>query len=88
LLRFQVERRISKSILLQKWPRNASNAKDDAYETKVFTYNRELDVLIWANFITRIDVEEESSPPYIKDAVRDLEEETTNLVDTTPMTTP
>jgi hypothetical protein len=68
--------------------RNASNAKDDAYETKVFTYNRELDVLIWANFITRIDVEEESSPPYIKDVVRDLEEETTNLVDTTPTTTP
>ncbi len=88
LLRFQVERRISKSILLRKWMRNASNAKDDAYETKVFTYNRELDVLIWANFITRIDVEEESSPPYIKDVVRDLEEETTNLVDTTPTTTP
>ncbi len=88
MLRFQVERRISKSILLRKWMRNASNAKDDAYETKVFTYNRELDVLIWANFITRIDVEEESSPPYIKDVVRDLEEETTNLVDTTPTTTP
>ncbi len=69
MLGFQAERRISESILLRKWLRNASNAKDDAYETKAFTYNRELDVLIWVSFITIINVEEESSPPYIEDVV-------------------
>jgi hypothetical protein len=74
--------------LLQKWSRFASNVKDDAYETKVLTYNRELDVLVWVSSITRIDVEDDSSSLYIKDVVMDSEEETTNLEDTTPTITP
>jgi Leucine-rich repeat (LRR) protein len=41
-----------------------------------------------ANSITRSDVEEESSPPYLEDVVTDSKEKITNLEDTTPMATP
>jgi hypothetical protein len=40
LLGFQADKRISESILLWKWPRNASDVEDDAYETLVFVYNK------------------------------------------------
>jgi len=56
LFGFQAERRISESILLQKWSRNIFDIKDDAYETTIFAYNRELDLLVLANNITRSDV--------------------------------
>jgi hypothetical protein len=56
LFGFQVERRISKSILLRKWLRNIFDIKDDAYETTIFAYNRELDLLVLANNITRSHV--------------------------------
>ncbi len=70
-----------------KWPKNAFDAKDNAYETLVFDYNKELDVLVLANFKTISNVEEESSPPYLKDAVTDWEIETTNMENTTPVIT-
>ncbi len=50
--------------MLQKWPNNVSNVEDNAYETLVFAYNKELDVLVPANSITKSNVKEESSPPY------------------------
>jgi hypothetical protein len=50
--------------LLQKWPRNVFDIKDDAYEKLILAYSKELDVLISVSSITRSDVEEENSPPY------------------------
>jgi hypothetical protein len=64
--------------LLQKWPKNIPNVEDDAYETLVFTYNRELDLIELASSITISDVEKESSPPYLEDTMMDSKEETTN----------
>jgi hypothetical protein len=87
LFRFQVERKISESILLLKWPKNVFDTKDDAYETTIFTYNRELDLLISASNITKSDVEEESSPPYPEDSMTNSEEEATNSEDTTLVVT-
>jgi hypothetical protein len=66
--------------------RNIFDVKDDAYETLVFAYSRKLDVL--GHSITKSDVEEENFPPYLEDAVMDLEKEMTNLEDTTPTATP
>jgi hypothetical protein len=66
--------------LLQNWPSNASNVEDDEYETLVFVYSRKLDSLVSANYITKSPKEEEESPPHIKDAVMDLEEETKNTL--------
>jgi len=61
--------------LLQKWPKNIPNVEDDAYETLVFTYNRELDLIELASSITISDVEKESSPPYLEDTMMDSKEE-------------
>jgi hypothetical protein len=47
-----------------------------------------LDVFYWPVLLLKSNVEEESSPPYLKDAMTDLEEEMTNLEDTTSATTP
>jgi hypothetical protein len=58
--------------LLWKWLRNASNVEDNAYETSLFAYSRELDVLISTNFIIRSDVEEESPPLHLKDVMANL----------------
>jgi hypothetical protein len=63
MLEFQANMRINKSILLWKWPKNASNVEDNAYETLIFTYNIELDILVSISSIIRSDLEEESSPP-------------------------
>jgi len=49
MLGFQVDKKINESILLRKWPRNASNVKDNAYETHKFAYNKELDILVLVN---------------------------------------
>jgi hypothetical protein len=76
--------KINESILLWKWPRNIFDVEDDAYETPILAYNRKLDVFILASSITGSDVEEESSPPYLENVVTILEEEMTNLQDTTP----
>jgi hypothetical protein len=76
LLEFQVDRRINELILLQKWLNNAFNTKDDALKTPILVYNRELDVLVSTNSIIKSNVEEESSLPYLKDAMMDLKEET------------
>jgi hypothetical protein len=67
---------------------NTSNVEDDAYETPILTYSKEFDLLVSANCITTIDVEEENSPPYPKDAMMDLEKKTMNSEDTTPVITP
>jgi hypothetical protein len=88
MLGFQAKRRINKSILLQKWPRNISNVEDDEYETPILAYNRELDLLVSTSSITRSDVEEKNSPPYPKDVVMDLEKKTKILEDTTLGATP
>jgi hypothetical protein len=61
LLRFQVEKRINELILLRKWLKNALDAKDYAYKTPIFLYNKELDLLVLASCIIRIDVEEKNS---------------------------
>jgi len=88
LLRFQVDKRINESILLQKWLRKASNVEDDAYETPIFANSKELDVLVSTSSIIKNDVEEENSPPYLEDAVMDSKEEMTNMENSTPTTTP
>jgi Leucine-rich repeat (LRR) protein len=68
--------------------RNVLNVKDDAYETLIFAYSRELDLFVLTSSITISNVEKESSPPYLEDTVTDSKEETTNLEDTTLMVTP
>jgi hypothetical protein len=89
LFEFQINRRISESLLLQNLPRNAFDVEDNEYKkTLVFAYNKKLGSLISASCITRSLEEEESSPPHIGDAVTNLEEEMMNMEDTTPMATP
>lgn len=89
LFGFQGERTIiSKSILFWKWWKNVENVENDAYETPIFAYNRKLDFLILANNITKSDVEEESSPPSLKDAMTNSKEKTMNSEDTTSAATP
>ncbi len=60
--------------------KNTSDVEDNEYETLVFTYNKELDSLVLANYITKSPKEEESSPPHIEDVVMDSEEETKNTL--------
>jgi Leucine-rich repeat (LRR) protein len=74
--------------LLRKWLRNVFHVEDGAYETPIFAYSRELDVLVSANSITRSDLEEESSPPYSKNVMMDSKKEMMNLKNTTPVATP
>jgi hypothetical protein len=62
--------------------------EDDGYETPILAYIKELDVLVSASSITKRDIKEESSPPYSEDVVVDSKEETTNMEDSTPTTTP
>jgi len=88
LFGFQVERRINKLILLHKWPKNTFNIEDDAYETPILAYNKELDFLVLASSITRSNVEEENSSPYPEDAVTNSKKETTNSKVTTLAATP
>jgi hypothetical protein len=88
MFKFQADKIISELILLHKWSRNAFNTEDDAYKTPIFAYSRELDVLVLASSIIKSNVEEESSPAYLEDAMIDLKEETTNLENTTPIATP
>jgi hypothetical protein len=38
-----VPKKVNKSILEKKWPKNDLNVKGDPYETIVFAYNREMD---------------------------------------------
>jgi hypothetical protein len=83
LLKFQVNKIINKLILLWKWPRNISNVFYDAYETPIFAYRKKLAILVLTNSITKSNVEEESSSPYLDNAVMDLDKQTTNLEDTT-----
>jgi hypothetical protein len=66
LFGFQIERRISKSFLLQNWLINAFDIKDDEDETPMLTYSKELDSLVLASCITKSLEEEENSPPHIK----------------------
>ncbi len=88
LLGFQFERRINELILLWKWLRNAYDVEDNAYKTPIFTYNKKLNLLVSTNNIIGSSMEEESSPPYPKDAMINSKKETTNLEDTTLTTTP
>jgi hypothetical protein len=83
MLEFQANMRINKSILLWKWPKNASNVEDNAYEALVLAYNRKLDICVSTSSITRSNVEEENYPPYPKDVVTHSKEETMNLKETT-----
>jgi hypothetical protein len=69
LFGFQIERRISKSFLLQNWLINAFDIKDDEDETPILTYSKELDSLVSASCITKSLEEEENSPPHIKKIV-------------------
>jgi hypothetical protein len=66
---FQVDKIISESMLLRKWPKNISHAKNNAYETLIIVYNRKLDVLVPNSYITISDVEEEIYPPYLEDVI-------------------
>ncbi len=68
--------------------RNVYDAKDDAYKTPILTYNRELDVIVLTNSITKSDLKEESSSPYLEDVVMNSKEKTTNLENTTLVATP
>ncbi len=86
LLKFQVERRINKLILLWKWLKNASDAKINAYKTPIFAYNKKSDLLVSTNSIIGSSVEEKNSTPYLEDAVINSKEKTMNLEDTTPTT--
>jgi len=51
--------------------RNTFDVEDNAYETLIFTYIKELSFLVSTSNITRRDVEEENSPPYLEDAMMD-----------------
>ncbi len=66
--------------MLQNWPRNASNTKDNEYETLVLAYSRKLDSLMLASCITRSPKEEESSPPHTEDVLMDSKEEIENTL--------
>jgi DNA-binding transcriptional regulator GbsR (MarR family) len=68
--------------------RNVFHVEDNVYKKQVLAYNKELDVLVSANFITISDLEEENPPPYSKDVVTNSKEEMTNLENTTPTATP
>jgi hypothetical protein len=68
--------------------KNASDVEDNAYKTPLLAYNRELNLLVSTNSITRSDMEKENPPPYPEYVMINLEKETTNLEDTTPMVTP
>jgi hypothetical protein len=46
-----------------------------------------LDDFVSASYIIKFDVEEESSPPYSKDAMMDSKEEIMNMEDSTPTAT-
>jgi hypothetical protein len=46
-----------------------------------------LDILVLANSITRSNVEEGNSPPYLEDVVTGSKEKMMNLEDTTPTVT-
>ncbi len=70
---FQVERRINRSFLLRNCLKNASDAKDDEYETLILTYNKLLDSLVLASCISRSRKEEENSPPHTEDVVTNSE---------------
>ncbi len=83
MLGFQVERKISESILLWKWPKNVFDVENNAYKTSIFAYIKKLDFLILVSCITKSNVEEESSPPYLEDATKNLKEEMMNSKDTT-----
>jgi len=88
LLGFQANRKINKSILLQKWPKNTFDVEDDVCKTPVLVYNKELDVLVSASFITRSNVEEESSSPYLENVVTHLKKEMMNMENSTLTATP
>ncbi len=55
--------------MLRKWSRNVFDDEEDAYETPIFIYSRELDIPILISSIIRSDVEKDNSPPYPKDVV-------------------
>jgi hypothetical protein len=80
LLRFQVEKRISESLLLRNRLKNASKTYNNEYETPILIYNRKVDSLVSTSCITRSLEEEESSPPHIKDVVMDSKEEMENTL--------
>ncbi len=88
LVGFKAKRRISELILLWKWFKKKIDTKDGAYETLVFAYNKKLNLIISTSSITKSDVEEESSPPYLEDAMMDSKEEMMNSKDTTSIMTP
>jgi hypothetical protein len=66
--------------LLQNWPRNASNVEDNEYEKLVLDYNKELNSLISASYITKSPKKEENSPPHIKNAMTNSKEEMKNTL--------
>jgi hypothetical protein len=74
--------------LLRKWPKNVSDTENDAYETPVLTYNKELDIHVLASSITKSDVEEDNSPPYPTYVMTNSKEEMANLENTTPIVIP
>jgi hypothetical protein len=74
--------------LLRKWPRNALDIENDAYETLELAYNKKLNLLVLVSIIIKSNVEEDSSPPFPKDIVMDSKKETTNSKNTTPIATP
>ncbi len=74
--------------ICQKLKHGKLDVQDNAYETLVLAYNKELDVLVSANFIIKSNVKKERSPPYSEDVVANSKEETTNMEDSTLMATP
>jgi len=58
---FQVNMRINKSMLQQKWPRINTYIKDNSYEMLVLAYTKEMDQLMPTNSFTTSEREEFNS---------------------------
>jgi hypothetical protein len=67
---------------------NGFDVENNVYETSILAYSRKLGLVVLASCIIRSNVEEEKSPPYIEDAMTNLEEKMMNSKDTTSTTTP
>jgi hypothetical protein len=61
-----VDKKISESILQQKWPRNNFDIEKYPYNSHLLAYNKEMDWLVSANSLIASEVEELSSPTCLK----------------------
>jgi hypothetical protein len=88
LLGFQVDYKINKSILQQKWPRNSNDEHDNPYKSLILAYNIEMDQLVPTNIITISKVEELISPTCLEGVMTNSKDVMANSEETTSLGTP